>query len=418
VHCRWYVTAIADSNGELESILNIGQDITQQVETSKRLNEAKIKAEKLTEAKSNFIASVSHELRTPMHGILNAADLLSEETLNANASELVKLIHDSSESLLHVIDDVLDFSRLEVGKLNLNQQAVDNNAIIKSVIQLLHGNAEKRGNQLDFQSSCEQLFIEADAGRLRQILYNLIGNAVKFTKNGNIHVELTDELHSDKSQTIHIAVSDNGIGIAQDRHEEIFDSFAQADESINSRFGGSGLGLAISQRFAELLGGSISVASELGQGATFTLSFTATQRLANETPTTNTTLSRKYQGHVLVVDDNPVNISISTKLLEKLGLSVSTATNGQQAVEQVQQQQYDCVLMDIQMPVMDGLTAAMAIRKLGKHCKSLPIIAMSANSVGDNLDYYQSRGIDNFIIKPFKQSALITLLDQYLKIEA
>lgn len=404
IHCRWHVNVIFESQSKIGSFFIIGDDLTKIVETRNNLRRAKKQAEDLAEAKSNFIAAVSHELRTPMHGILNAAELLGMQVHNPNNQELVSLICDSGEALLHVIDDVLNYSRLEAEKMQLNMEWVSLHHITENVCSLMQGMVQEKQNRIHLNSDAQALSFYCDGGRVRQILYNLIGNAVKFTKHGNIDVILRHQKISDNEASIVIEVKDTGIGIAKDKLSNIFESFFQADETINSRFGGSGLGLSISKKIALLMGGDIVVNSEEGVGSSFSLQLkAASQQAEDSTPKKQST--RNYKKTILVVDDNAINISISLRLLERLGCLVDVAMNGVEACEKASAKAYDVIFMDIQMPVMDGHEAAKKIK--AEVSSSLPIIAMSANKLTDS----QSKVMTGFLTKPFNHEQLVELLD-------
>lgn len=396
VFFKWYLTAIKNSNGEIESFVNVGYDQTD-------IQLARQRAENLAEAKSRFIATVSHELRTPMHGILNAADLLRETCNNDAQLKWVQLIHESSDSLLHVIDSVLDFSRIEADKLSLHYQWFNLQPLVEAVCQLLQTAAKQKNNTIELDYQGNDIAIYSDAGRLRQILYNLVGNAVKFTRSGKItvvvsHVNITNQ------EKVSIAVHDQGIGIAEDALPYIFDSFTQANNSISHEFGGSGLGLAISKHLAALLDGDIHVTSQQGVGSCFKLEFLSNiqQALDNQKPVH---INQQYQGHVLVVDDNPVNVSICVAMLKKLGLNVSSAADGKEAVERAQEQAFDIILMDIQMPVMDGYQATKLLRQASWNEF---IVGVSANAIDPDGQHL----FDKCMTKPFNQKALIKMLEQ------
>lgn len=406
IHCRWHVNVIFDTASKIDSFLIIGDDLTNEIDIRKNLEKAKEHAENLAEAKSNFIAAVSHELRTPMHGILNAAELLGIQVNHPKNKELASLISDSGDALLHVIDDVLNYSKLEAGKMPLNNAWVNLHNITKNVCNLMQGIVQEKQNTIQLISDVKNLNFYCDGGAVRQVLYNLIGNATKFTEQGSIDVFIHCQEGLENNADIVIEVKDTGIGIAQEKIGSVFKSFFQADETINSRFGGSGLGLSISKKIAMLMGGNITVNSEEGKGSCFALSFKAQMQQAEKELTKKQSL-RNYRKTILVVDDNAINISISIRLLERLGCKVDVAVNGLEAFEKTLEKAYDVIFMDIQMPVLNGYEAAKKIKAQGLS-KSTPIVAMSANKLDDE----EIAVMTDSLNKPFNHEQLVCLLDK------
>lgn len=412
IYCRWSNVSITNEYGEVESMLSIGQDVTDSELSLIRLNQAKEKAEQLAEDKSSFIATVSHELRTPMHGILNAVEMLSKELANnLPAQHLLDLVGESSQALLHLINDVLDFSKSETDNFALNIAPIDACRLLDNICALLEPEAAKKGVQLLFKTNQSKIPVLADELRLRQVLNNLVGNAIKFTDQGSVELSVeVDECVGGILQ-LNIAVKDSGIGIANSRLESIFESFTQADNSITRKYGGTGLGLAISQRLTQLMGGRIHVQSKEGEGSIFSLSLNLPKAELDTQCNSDTDVLPNFYGVVMVVDDNPVNITICSKQLEDLGFKVVAATNGQECIDSLQHQLVDLVLMDLQMPVVDGFSATRQIRMLGERFMELPIIAMTANRFEQAAHYYQEIGLNAYITKPFNSQVLAQVIE-------
>ncbi|GLQ32963.1 ATP-binding protein [Litoribrevibacter albus] len=380
---------------------------------SKRL---RITAEKASEAKSLFLANMSHEIRTPLNGIIGSIQLMRTSEDISECKDLMKTLEQSSEALLAQINDVLDYSRMESERHVVEQVPFDVVSLVRSVTSIY--NAQAKNKQLTLTFNVEHqvdenepltLVVLGDPNKLRQVLLNLISNAIKFTQEGSVSVTLKVT-----NDNLIIAVTDTGIGIAEDKHEAIFHPFGQEDSSISRRFGGSGLGLAISKKLAEVLGGELTVKSQVAQGSTFTLSIPYIPARAGETYQISEDLVQEpmlLKGKVLLVEDNPVNQKIANAMLKKLGLQVTLASNGDEAVKAVAIDHFDLILMDLQMPEKDGLQATQEIRALGH---TMPIIALTANSTIESQQSCFEVGMVGFISKPFKVESLYQALQMHL----
>jgi CheY-like chemotaxis protein/two-component sensor histidine kinase len=360
---------------------------------------------------------MSHELRTPMNGVLGMLQLLETTEMTPEQAEYAALAAESTEHLLKVINDILDFSRIERGALELERIPFSLLDLLQNSLQVFQHSAQQRGLHLELetQDGLEQLQVQGDPTRIRQILVNLIGNALKFTENGSIRVHSTWQALDNQVLWFSCAVHDSGIGISQERLEHMFDAFQQADTSISRRYGGTGLGLPIARTLAERMGGTLRAVSQEGQGSVFTLEIPLpfsqqTPELASNslTPTDN------GDGQpVLLVEDNPVNQTVIEAMLRSLGYRVSLVGDGAQAVHQVTQQPYAAILMDCRLPIMDGYEATRQIRQLPNYAE-LPIIALTANALQGDREACLEAGMNDYLAKPFKRADLQRILQRWL----
>ncbi|MGL5102524.1 MAG: ATP-binding protein [Plesiomonas sp.] len=385
---------------------------------TEELKQALIRSEQAVKAKSEFFAMMSHEIRTPMNGVLGMAELLAATPLNMEQDEFVETIRSCGQSLISLIDGILDLSRIEAGKLRLEESVFDLSELLYSIITLFSPKAVKQGIKLELKGAQGKHFIYGDITRLRQIISNLVSNALKFTEQGSVVVVLQLNPISPESELQHlfqatVRVEDTGIGLTDEQQSRLFKPFEQADSSTTRRFGGSGLGLAISHQLIQMMGGSISVVSESGKGSCFAISWPMRAALAIEQPLSTLPVLPEHikLQQVLLVEDNKTNQRLSLKILEKLGLKAQLAENGAEAVAFVQQYQPEIVLMDIQMPVMDGLEATRQIRLLP--LLQPVIIALTANAMLQDREECQNAGMNGFLSKPFSTQDLVTILSQH-----
>ena len=375
---------------------------------------AKEQAEAGNVAKAQFLANMSHELRTPMTGILGALSLLGCDELSPGQRKLLDTASSSSEALLTLLNEVLDFSKIEAGKLELVNEPMLLRPVLSSIVDLLAPMAQRKGLalSLEFDPSLPAR-VKGDAGRIRQVLLNLVGNAVKFTDSGHVAVRARRDTGSSDSRPVMVLeVEDSGIGISPAVLERLFTPFFQADQSDRRRFGGSGLGLVISKRLTEAMGAELSVESAPGQGSTFRLKLPlevlADAPAAAPAALAGTVSPAPLAGKVLLVEDNPVNRMLAVAMLGNLGIEVTEAENGLVALQHMEKSRFDLVLMDCQMPVMDGFEATREIRarEHGALAARIPIIAVTANALSGDSEQCLQAGMDAYLAKPFTLNTL------------
>jgi len=379
-------------------------------ERTRALEQALTVVEESLRAKGEFLAVISHEIRTPMNGVLGMAQLLLMTQLTAEQQGYAETIRSSGEVLLALINDILDLSKMESGKVTLDTRPVDVRAVVNEVTQLLSGQAQEKKLALRSDIAPEvPSWLRGDATRLKQIFLNLVGNAIKFTHKGSVRVEVVT---MDNGGWLECRVKDTGIGIPPDRVGRLFEKFSQVDSSITRRYGGTGLGLAICKRLVEGMGGTITVESKHYQGTTFTFRIPAIPSEAPREGRRPPQVGPRPVMHarILLVEDNPVNQMLAMSMLQKLGASADLAKDGAEAVEKVTAGAYDLILMDLQMPRMDGLTATRAIRATGG-IRQPRIVALTANAMDSDREACLEAGMDDFLSKPFQASELQEKLD-------
>ena len=407
-------------DGRPDRYVSVRYDITARKATDAALTDALQKANEATMAKSAFVANMSHEIRTPLNGVIALAGALSQTRLDGRQQEMVSLLRSSGETLERLLSDILDLSRIEAGKLAIENRPFDLRQAIAGATEVMRLKADDKGLSFDvaFKGPADGLF-DGDAVRIRQIVSNLASNAIKFTSEGRVSVRVSvtdvDPVLSD----VEITVSDSGIGFDAPTREMLFRRFEQADTSITRRFGGSGLGLAICKSLCDMMGGSIEAQSAPGEGSTFTVRLPLTRAIVRSEPVPRpvrpatpapqaSDRSELLPVRVLLAEDHPMNQRIVQIILEPLGFSVTIAANGQEAVEAFQRESFDLILMDMQMPEMDGLTATRAIREIETSTgrPHIPIAMLSANAMAEHEAAAREAGCDLHIAKPVTPDSL------------
>lgn len=413
-----------DDAGKVKQVLSVITDITYHKIAEEQLKQSKQNAENALKIKSEFLSNMSHEIRTPLNSIIGIIDLLFQENQTEANLEYFKAIKFSADNLLAIINDVLDFSKIEAGKITFESLKFDARETMKDLIKAFSIKAKEKG--LDLRSEIDELIPEliiGDQFKLHQILINLVGNAIKFTERGSVEVSLKEKNKSSDTVLLEFCVRDTGIGIPKDDHAKIFESFTQAYSDISRKFGGTGLGLTIVKRLIELQGGTIHVESEYGQGSCFVfeLSFGFTEK--NEIMEKEIMIDPKYLNFeglkVLYAEDNVMNQFFVTKLFSKWKIAFDVANNGQEAIELLGKNDYDIVLVDLQMPLIDGFDVAKYIRSDQAFYlnRNTPIIAFTADVSPETKTKVLSHGMNDFITKPFRQEELVYKLSRFVHLQ-
>ncbi|MBT7766032.1 MAG: response regulator [Bdellovibrionales bacterium] len=406
----------------LFSVKPMRELLNRQHEDEQRLREAKEMAEKANTMKTEFFSTISHEIRTPMNSIIGIIDLLAEEKLNKYQVKYVQILQRTTDYLLQLINNLLDLSKIESSKITLNAERFDLLLVFSEVVEYMSVQAKRKNIDLALESSLpENVWVMGDRVRLLQVVTNLVSNAVKFTGEGRVHVSVLFSDINDSNASLSFVVEDTGIGIPTDNKEIIFEKFTQSDIFINRRFGGSGLGLAIAKEIVALMEGSISLESELGVGTVFKVvvpvQLTSGPTEDKHSLGSSEDASEKYLSrslNILIVDDSEDNIYLMRNYFKDISCSIDTANNGQEACEKVKQQQFDVIFMDIQMPVMDGKSAAIEIRHWEQENGIDPqwIISLTAHAMQDEIEGFLCSGFDKHLSKPVRKYEVIEVIEQ------
>lgn len=404
-----------DLNEELST------EIEQRKRIEKELQKAKEAAEAASKTKSEFLANMSHEIRTPMNGILGTLQLLQGSELTESQLEYIGIAYNSGEALLSLLNDILDFSKIEAGKLKLEYIPFDLQILVKELSILLKQKADERNVELltDIDPDIP-LVIKGDSVRIRQVLGNLMTNAIKFTEEGTVTIKVIVLEKTEKSVRLRLEIIDTGIGIAEETQRKLFNSFTQADGSTTRKYGGTGLGLAIVRQLVTLMRGRLGVDSEENKGSCFwaEITFEIPVDIDIESPQEAATeVIETLEGKALLVEDNPVNQIIAKKMLEKVGMTYEVVNNGEEAISRLKlEHDFNLVLMDCQMPVMDGYEATKTLREFEEENEltRLPVIAMTANAMEGDKDKCLAAGMDDYVSKPVNQKALKETLAKWL----
>lgn len=412
---------IRRSQQKLEEIIGLRtseleRQIREKEKTARALEVVAEEAKKADKAKSEFLAKISHEMRTPLNGIMGLAQMAKDQEDDKEKNELLDLVYRSSESLKGIINDLLDFGKMEFEKLKIYEEDLDIRKLIQDLMESFGPQVRDKGIELEYEID-DQIpdRLLGDLLRIRQVLVNLIANAIKFTEEGYVRITLRQIDSAEDFSTIKFQVQDTGIGIPEESRKQIFSSFEQIENGLSRKYGGTGLGLAISQRLVNLMGGKIEVndAEEGGSDFSFELKLRINESnkisASSKVRRTLTTTNR-----ILLVEDNPTNILVATKMLKKAKQTVETATNGKEAVQLLDNRQFDLVLMDIQMPIMDGFEATQQIRKSGTAYADIPIVALSAGVMKEDIQRCYDIGMNDFLSKPVNYRELEEVLYRYL----
>ncbi len=386
-------------------MISSSRDVTEQVAAEAALVEAKAEAEAANRAKAEFLANVSHEIRTPMNGVLGALHLMDREPISPEGRELIRQANDCGRMLSQLLNDVLDFSKIDAGQLELAPEPMRVGEALEAVRTLLAGQARAKGVELRCEIVGDDLWIEADPVRVRQAMFNLVGNAVKFTSRGQVVARLAVTAGGEGRRHVALEVEDTGIGMSPEAQAHLFERFRQAEGNTARRFGGTGLGLSITQALARMMGGDITFSSVEGEGSTFRMAFDAPAAAAVILEPVEEGLLEGV--NILLVEDNPTNRLVARTMLTRLGARVEEAEDGLAGVEAARRGGHDLILMDVQMPHMDGVEATRAIRGLADAVAFVPIIGLTANVMVHQRAEYLAAGMNGVVAKPISPAALV-----------
>lgn len=410
-HLETSVRPVVGLNGEITNAITVFRDITERANYEAALEKARTLAEKSVRIKDIFLSNVSHEIRTPLNAIIGFTNLLESEVSDPKSVDYVSYIKTASKNLLELINDILDFSKIEAGQITLDQTNTSISELIESVSVIINQRASEKGIEYKKILSVDlPEMISTDKLRLTQILLNICGNAIKFTEKGQVQISVAPVSPViDNVQVIRFTIADSGIGIPADKIDKIFERFVQASDSTTRLFGGTGLGLSIVKSLVHILDGTIKVESVFGTGTTFILEFPFTVvtdfSVADDDHNLNFVSEPIGDIHVLAAEDNPLNQKLLAAIFERLSIDLTIVNNGQEAIDALETNTYDLVLMDIQMPVMDGYTAIKKIRN--SISQTLPIITMTAHAMVGEKDECLSIGANSYISKPFRENELL-----------
>ncbi|MFZ5352845.1 MAG: PAS domain S-box protein [Bacillota bacterium] len=416
---RWFTAYVFSTiKGYLAAVIN---DITDIKKAEEEMKAAKEEAERANRAKSDFLSSMSHEIRSPMNGLLGMLELTLATRLDEAQKENLFIAKSCATALLAVVNDILDISKIEAGKMIVDNSVFNIYELMKSIARVHRAIAKSKG--LDFILEMGEgipAYVEGDFSKLQQILYNLIGNAIKFTEKGYVKLGLCMESENEKELQLRFAVTDTGIGIKDDEKELLFNKFSQVGENAEKRVNSTGLGLSISKKLTEMLGGSIWVQSQPDAGSTFfftiSVSKAGNKELKKNSDSNGKKTESNYGYRIMMVEDDKINQMVTRLMLEKLGHRVDIAENGEKAIKLYNETDYDMILMDIQMPVMDGIQATREIRQIEKNSsKHVPIIAFTAHAFKNEKEKFLAEGMDGFIAKPIIIEELLNVIDEVMK---
>jgi len=413
----WLVSAapLLGDDGEIHGSIGIHWDITQMKEMEFELKEAKRRAEESSKAKAMFLANMSHEIRTPLNGIVGMAEQLAQSQLDADQRYFTDIMRSASSTLLSIINDVLDISKIESGKFSIETIPFSLNKTIRQTLSIFEEKAKISGVSLDIDLMDDRGTMHlGDPHRLSQVLFNIVGNAIKFTHAG--YVRVTSQLARGENDICFVSftIQDTGVGMDMVYLAKVFEAFSQEDSSITRKFGGSGLGLSIARSIVQIMGGTIQIESEKGKGTRVDIRIP--MRISNDKTKQEivemTDLQKSLKGlRVLAVEDNELNRMVLQVILKKCDVILSIAHNGQEAIDLIQEKEFDIVLMDVQMPILDGLEATKYIREELK--SATPIIGLSANAMREEVEICKQAGMNDYLVKPYSERTLVELMRKW-----